>query len=266
MVDAGQDASRIEAPQEPGTARRDYLHLSRTHSYSLTFALPLLIAYEVLVAAMNRREVLNLRNMADWMVRGLLQPRGVRGASAVTLTLIAAAVVIILRERSRDPVPWDYRVFGVMMLESIALAAAFGVIVSQATSAVLGPLAFSVVPQAGALSIGQRLILALGAGVYEELVFRVAVVTGIAWIVSASAQVVGRTVRQGVALTCAVVGSALVFSLVHYVGAYGEPLEAWSFTYRFIGGLAFSSIFALRGYGIVAWTHALYDVFVILPL
>ena len=36
------------------------------------------------------------------------------------------------------------------------------------------------------------------------------------------------------------------------------------FVYRFIGGLAFTVIYVLRGFGIVSWTHALYDVFVVL--
>jgi hypothetical protein len=60
------------------------------------------------------------------------------------------------------------------------------------------------------------------------------------------------------------VGGALLFSAFHYVGAYGDRWELQSFTFRFVGGLAFSALYLLRGFGITAWTHALYDVFLLL--
>ncbi|MBI2536635.1 MAG: CPBP family intramembrane metalloprotease, partial [Gemmatimonadetes bacterium] len=33
-----------------------------------------------------------------------------------------------------------------------------------------------------------------------------------------------------------------------------------SFTFRAVAGLVLSGLFAARGFGITAWTHALYDV------
>jgi uncharacterized membrane protein YjjP (DUF1212 family) len=62
-------------------------------------------------------------------------------------------------------------------------------------------------------------------------------------------------------IIAAIVG-ALVFSAFHYVGEYGDPLELASFTYRAIAGLVFSGMYLVRGFGITAWTHALYDVYV----
>jgi hypothetical protein len=59
----------------------------------------------------------------------------------------------------------------------------------------------------------------------------------------------------------AVMVGALVFSAFHYVGPYGDPLELGSFTFRAVAGILFSALFLLRGFGITAWTHALYDVF-----
>ena len=37
-----------------------------------------------------------------------------------------------------------------------------------------------------------------------------------------------------------------------------------SFTFRMLSGLAFSGLYLLRGFGITAWTHALYDAFLLL--
>jgi len=59
---------------------------------------------------------------------------------------------------------------------------------------------------------------------------------------------------------------ALIFSAVHYVGALGDAFTLSSFTFRFLFGLALNGIFLIRGFGVAAWTHALYDVLVVTHL
>ncbi len=54
-----------------------------------------------------------------------------------------------------------------------------------------------------------------------------------------------------------------MFSAFHYIGPYGDPLRLDSFVFRMIAGLFFSGIYLLRGFGITAWTHALYDIFLL---
>src|SRR5206468_2585349 len=58
----------------------------------------------------------------------------------------------------------------------------------------------------------------------------------------------------------AVVLGAVVFSLFHYVGRYGDEFTLRSFTFRAVAGLLFSVLYLTRGFGITAWSHALYDV------
>ena len=58
----------------------------------------------------------------------------------------------------------------------------------------------------------------------------------------------------------AVVASAVIFSAFHYIGPFGDAFTVQSFTFRAIAGLAFSALYVLRGFGLTAWTHALYDV------
>ena len=58
----------------------------------------------------------------------------------------------------------------------------------------------------------------------------------------------------------ATVLGAAIFSAFHYIGPYGDRLELYSFAFRMIAGLFFSALYLLRGFGITAWTHALYDV------
>ncbi len=243
-----------------------YWSLSRTHTYSLTFALPLLVLYEMLVLPLSRGAPQQLRNGADWVVRWLLDTAGIRGTAGVTLALIAGALFLILRERQTIRVPLRPKVFVGMFVESTVLAVLFAYLVSRLTRVVLSPLPFVLGLQVVRLSVPEELVLSLGAGVYEELVFRVLLVTAIAGLVMLLTRLTRVSVPRVAALGVAVVVSAFLFSLVHYLGPFADPPAITSFTFRCLAGLVFSVIFALRGYGIVAWTHALYDVYVILGI
>ena len=55
-----------------------------------------------------------------------------------------------------------------------------------------------------------------------------------------------------------------VFSGMHYVGQYGDPLELPSFVFRAVLGLALTLIFITRGFAAAVWSHALYDMWVLL--
>ena len=57
--------------------------------------------------------------------------------------------------------------------------------------------------------------------------------------------------------------SAAVFSGIHYVGALGDSFALQSFVFRVVLGLALTLIFVLRGFAAAVWTHALYDVWVL---
>jgi membrane protease YdiL (CAAX protease family) len=111
-----------------------------------------------------------------------------------------------------------------------------------------------------ALPLPTQLALSLGAGLYEELVFRVLLVGGM--FLGLKRLMADRRHAYAVA---AVVG-ALIFSWVHYIGPFGDPFTLASFTYRFLFGLALNGVFLLRGFAAAAWTHALYDVLVVLRL
>jgi membrane protease YdiL (CAAX protease family) len=98
-------------------------------------------------------------------------------------------------------------------------------------------------------------MISLGAGIYEELLFRVILVSGLAWVAT-----YGFGWGRPRGNLFAVLLGALIFAAFHYIGPYGEPFELASFTFRTVAGLLFSGLYVLRGFGITAWTHALYDV------
>jgi hypothetical protein len=147
--------------------------------------------------------------------------------------------------------------------EAMAYALLFGAVAGTLAGLLL-PSLFTVASGGSASMLSEwslptQLMISLGAGIYEELLFRVLLVSGLALI---GAKVLRWTSTHASAL--AVVLGAAIFSAFHYLGPYGEPFALASFTFRAVAGLLFSALYVLRGFGITAWTHALYDVFLAL--
>ena len=111
----------------------------------------------------------------------------------------------------------------------------------------------------GFLVIVELFITFVGAGIYEELLFRVLLVTGLA---AAARTLLGWT--PFAAGSAATLLGAAIFSAFHYLGPYGDRWQLYSFLFRMIAGLFFSGLYLLRGFGVTAWTHALYDVSLLL--
>ncbi len=240
------------------TATR-YWKLSRTPRYSLTFALPLLVLYEVLAAAINGGTS-GVRNGADVLLKSLFVAiLGPRGPLVFAVLLVGTMVALIARDMRRSPGGLSARIFGGMLAESVALALAFGVVVGLVTAQLVSGLHALALGPLDRLGWGPGLMVSLGAGLYEELLFRVLLVSALL----AGARIVLGLGRTGAA-TVAVLGGAFIFAAFHYVGPYGDRLEIGSFVFRMVAGIAFSGLYVSRGFGITAWTHALYDVFLLL--
>ena len=101
--------------------------------------------------------------------------------------------------------------------------------------------------------------MALGAGFYEEIVFR-AGIFGIGALVIRSA--IGKGFTGTIARFVWALYAAAAFAGWHYVGALGDPWDAQSFVFRAVCGLTLTAIFAFRGFAPAVWTHAIYDVWV----
>jgi len=245
--------------------RSSYFAMSRSHRYSILFALPLLLGYEALAALLSQPGKGELRNGADALLRGAFTMiAGVHGSAIFMAAIILIGVGLVVRDLRASKDRLRSSVFVRMLGESAALALVFGFVIGITTAKLLGSLqalstsALSVSPLTQA-SWATRLMLSLGAGLYEELFFRVLLVTGLA----AGARVVLGLGKRGAGVLAAIVG-AFIFSAFHYIGPYGDPLQLQSFVFRMLSGIAFSALYLLRGFGIAAWTHALYDAFLLL--
>ncbi|PYP13383.1 MAG: hypothetical protein DMD54_16950 [Gemmatimonadetes bacterium] len=242
-----------------------YLQATRAPRYSLLFALPLLITYQVLAAlAPAGPGGVGIRNGADVALESVfVWLAGAWGPRLFLLCLIVAGAWLIAKDVRRNHASIRPALLAGMLLEAFCLALVFGIVVGGLTSALLGG-----PPPGMAIGTGFTLqhisratlfMISLGAGIYEELLFRVLLVGLLAW---AASKVLGwRPLTAGIAAT---VLGALIFSAFHYIGPFGDRWDVYSFVFRTIAGLFFSGLYLLRGFGITAWTHALYDVFLLL--
>ncbi len=252
-----------------------YFNNSRTAYYAVIAALPLLVTYELLLTLGNGVTEVHVRNAADVWLRQVLLALGISPSNA-TLVMILGAILSIplVRAKSLRLVP---AYFGFMLLEALAYAFALGIVInyilaflfslfqpslpasalslfSSAFPAALPSALPLALPREGGLV--QGLALSLGAGLFEEFFFRVL-------LLSALLYVTRLFVKGWLGVTIAITTAAFLFSLAHYVGSLGEPLEIHGFLFRWVAGLLFTVLFYLRGFAITAYAHAFYDVWVI---
>ena len=245
----------------PTRALGTYWKLSRTPRYSVTFALPLLVLYEALAAFLFRFSGETVRNGADVLIRSFFAlVAGAWGPLVFAVTVVGISIWLIARDMRRGGGALRPRVFAAMLAESVVLALAFGVVIGTITARLLTPFATTLALAQGTAEMGPatRLMISLGAGLYEELLFRVILVSALLLL--------ARRVfawRPALANTFAVGVGALIFSAFHYIGPFGDPFAVDSFVFRTVAGVAFSAMYVFRGFGITAWTHALYDVFLL---
>jgi len=232
----------------------DYLSESRRPLVSLVFIAPLLAIYEagvlLLGPAMDR-------NGVDVWLRTLLE--GVGLGHYFLLPVLTVCILLGWHHTTHEPWRVDRGVLGRMAIECVVLAVVLRLILA------LQEAVFSIHAAAAPAAPGEtmnvsgapgNLIMFLGAGIYEELLFRLILFSGTVWLLGRAG------LRTTSSLVVAVLGTSLVFSAAHYVGPYRDTLALFSFLFRFIAGVFFCVLFVYRGFGIAAGAHAGYDILV----
>ncbi|MBI4865884.1 MAG: CPBP family intramembrane metalloprotease [Candidatus Wallbacteria bacterium] len=253
------------AAEEPGAARRPtlantyigaYVQMTRQPVYSLLFLVPLLIVYEAYAYFLNFNKPYQIRNGADILVKTFFHFFGVDNLFSMMMAMLLAILVVvgISFRRMRQPLIFSY--FPLMLLESLAYAFLLGPVTQRLTGFVRHPFLGPDVP---AQDMSLKVLVSLGAGVYEELVFRVFLISALLYIFE---KVAGFTPSN--AVLTSILLSSLIFSSFHYLGAYRWQFTLESFLYRAIAGLVLSGLYIARGLGITAWTHSLYDIYVLI--
>jgi hypothetical protein len=200
-------------------------------------------------------------NGVDFVTRWVFAAVGYDRERFLLVHLVLAvgflAVLLYLRRRRT----FRLRAFPPMLLESVAYAITMGTAIAVLMERVLG-LGLLVPGELDAeVAGGERtrvVVMSLGAGVHEELVFRLGLMGGGA----AALMLVG--LGRAVSVTAALAVSALLFSAAHHAGPMGEAFDTSVFVYRLLAGVVFGLIFYFRSLAHAVYTHFLYDLYVLL--
>jgi Type II CAAX prenyl endopeptidase Rce1-like len=233
----------------------------------LALTLPVFLAYHLGVV------FLKVKNGTDMVTGPLLELANGSRESYLGLTLAIGALFAAFFAFAGKGQAFRLAKFGQIALEGVVYAVAmrFG------ADYVVGRMSIALAPAAPASPLAHPdvltgVVMSMGAGFYEEVAFR-AILFGLGakalvWLFAR--QQVGLVERSSrlsfkavlIMFVWALV-SAAVFSGVHYIGVYGDPFQLGSFVFRMVLGLALTLIFVTRGFAAAVWTHAFYDIWVL---
>jgi len=228
----------------------NYWKETHTPLYSFIFTLPLFLIYEIGIFSIAASDLPLLRNGADVIMRQLMEMIGVFGTYGFSGSFLIGFVVAFLRQKKKlmsTAIRGEYLL--TMLFESIGWAIVLTIVMIW----------FPILLMNGKDGrLIQQVVLAIGAGIYEEFVFRVILITGLAAVLEFIFQW-GQTAKK----MGAVILAAMLFSGFHFVGSFGEPPSMYIFFVRMVAGIVLGSIYVFRGFGVAAYTHTIYDLVVL---
>ena len=237
----------------PGDRAVGYFEASAYPMTSLLFVTPLMIAYEVGTRWYASDPVSHLQQRI--VAFNLMQQFfALFGAGGQYMPAGAVASILVAWHLARGDA-WAAR--ATVLLGMVAESAMYAVPLVALGYAFQHYLPLYPAPPTGSLQ--SLLVLSIGAGVYEELVFRLVAFNVLSFLLIDLLRMPKRT-----ALPLMVLLSAVAFSLYHYKPSGNEPFQWESFVFRTLAGIYFGLIFTCRGFGLTAGAHAGYDVAIVL--
>ncbi len=259
-------------------ASNSYLERTSRPVYAIVFLLPFIVFYEIGTILINT-DVLNrsqVRVVAFVWLQQLLQYLGTSSRIAwIAPPLVVILILIGLQLASRKA--WYFRAgdYIPMVVECVLLAiplivlslffnrpVAAACVAEEPAGAAAAPVVRLVAGSAAASrSLMANIVTGVGAGIYEELVFRLIL---ICLLMVFFQDLIG--LSHSNAIVSSVLISAALFSAHHHIifldGQFGRSAAFnWTeFSFRTMAGVYFAALFALRGFGITAGTHAFYDI------
>ncbi len=226
-----------------------YFHRTQRPLHCLVFLLPWLIVFE---AGMLWRHATEpgrpIPALVAWkVIEHFIELLGASGIYFPGLLLVA--ILLGWHLVARHPWAIDKPTLAGMLGESIIWAVplyAFNSFIQQA--------------RRGAIESRwvDDIILSIGAGIYEELVFRLIAITLLSIIL-----IDVFSLNRNATMVFIFFASAALFAAHHHRPFGNEPFDSAKFLFRTAAGLYLTAIFVFRGFGIAAGAHAVYDIFVV---
>ncbi|MDP6387431.1 MAG: hypothetical protein QGI93_14635 [Planctomycetota bacterium] len=253
--DSAEDAAVGGSESQPG--------VQRTLALGYLACVPLLAAYEWSLAT----SVEPTRSTAEMCLFRFLLPLG-EDAHMARRCILAGLLLVCIHQ-----VAGHSRGLGMRLLKMVGeggiwalLLAPTLILCTHLLGGVEPPAAFSTGP--GAPPGLSRAAFILGAAAHEELFFRVILYSGLYLMarVLMSFFGAGLTSARLVGEAAGLVGSAGIFAALHleaftaWLGRGGEAFEPFVFLWRLLAGMALAGLLRWRGPGVAAWTHALFNL------
>jgi membrane protease YdiL (CAAX protease family) len=197
-----------------------YFRQTRSHFFGLLSILLLLIIYEVSSAKLYADQQIQIRNSAEIMIKRLFWFMGIRNSVLLWLIYFALLAWAFWLAKKQQLLDFKFVYIPYSIFESTLYALLLGLIAGRLTERTSLMLA----PQDNELTMGAKMTLALGAGIYEELLFRFFILSLLLLIFD---KLVGG--KRVVQVLLAILISAALFSAFHYLGGR----EAFSFAPAF---------------------------------
>ncbi|MCH8252196.1 MAG: CPBP family intramembrane metalloprotease [Planctomycetes bacterium] len=208
---------------------------------ALVFLLPLIAFYGLFARSANQQVI------AFHVVRVFFELFGEFGRWAPGI----AVVVVLIATHAASGEKWRVRWSRIPLMYVEAALLALPLLLLGRTSFV-----------GGASSVAQDTIhaiaLGVGAGVYEEFVFRLVLITVLMMV---GVDLLKHT--KGRVAVFAIIVSSLAFAGHHHQPIGAEPFEWTAFAFRSIAGVYLAGVFWVRGYASAAGAHAAYNVLLI---
>jgi membrane protease YdiL (CAAX protease family) len=231
-----------------------YFAESRRPWTILLFLLPAVLFYEVRLAILAARGEAVLVNKAQHGVLRFLEAIGLADAGLFALALPGAVLVgLLLIWQLLLRAPWRAApaTLGVMLAESALMAAPLLLLSTIASGS---PLA-ATEPDWSTLGVSARIAVSLGAGIYEELVFRLLLLATLHVLL---VDLLG--LKSWLGSTIAVIVSAILFAAYHPLRDVAGELDWRRAAFYVAAGVWLGGLMLVRGFGIAVGAHALYDI------
>lgn len=250
--------------EAPARARAGYFEDSLRPLETLFFLLPMVVLYEIGLSRWLNHGGEVTTNKAHGGVVGLFRIAGLR-PEGLGLPLLALPAVGLLATLcawqliGRFPWKVSWRAVGGMWIESAVLAVPLVPLGMLSNGAWWGRIGLAAEPALDGLDGVSRGLMAIGAGVYEELVFRMGIMSAVHVLLSDVAGLKG----SGPWIVSMIV-AAVAFALYHPVDGLAGAAVWWRYGFLLLAGVWFGLVYHWRGFGVAAGTHALYDVMALL--
>lgn len=228
---------------------KEYLFRSRQLANSFIFILPLLVLYEVGIALYGS----TIKNSADVMVKTPLAFLGRYGSLTFNMMIVIIFFAAVFKLEKEHKL--KLAIYIPMFLESFIYAIFLGPVVGNAVGYIMHR--FLAAPMTS--GTGMQIILSVGAGVYEEIVFRFLLLGALNLLFSRILNM-----RKAAGIVLSIIIASTIFSAIHYIGSLSDTFTSGSFMFRFLAGALLSTIYIFRGLGVAVYTHAIYDVLLVL--